>query len=191
MSRHGTARHETGRVDLERGESDPIRFDEVLLHACCVVDRDLQCDAAELTALIAELERYPPWSITRGVHFDLDRRGLAGDGEAVPGALHNRRVEACQPVLDPSGEHDVEVRRRPGANTEAQLHRRAALDDEEMASIGVANLVEHGTHHTDADEVHDPLRQLADLGGVTLQQPLELFGSARSTCHWTMSPSSE
>lgn len=78
-----------------------------------VIDRDLQGDAAKLAAFVAELERYPPWSIASGVRVDLDRRDLTGDREAVPGALHGHRVEARQPVLDPSGEHDVEISGRP------------------------------------------------------------------------------
>ncbi|MEZ5298468.1 MAG: hypothetical protein R2697_19995 [Ilumatobacteraceae bacterium] len=43
-----------------------------------------------------------------------------------------------------------------------------------MPAIAVANIVEHCADHADPYEVHDTLGKLSDLGGVALQQPLEL-----------------
>lgn len=51
-----------------------------------------------------------------------------------------------------------------------------ALDDEEVPSVVVTNRIEHGADGADADEVHHSLRELTDVRGVALQEPLELLG---------------
>ena len=122
------------------------------------------------------------------VDLDLGRVSLAGDGEAVPCAIDERGIEAIESVLDPTAEDDIEISGRPRPDPDAQLHRRTALDDEQVSTIVVVNIVEHRAHHTDSHQVHHALGQLPDLGGMTLQQPLELLGTPGTIGHLATTP---
>lgn len=75
-------------------------------------------------------------------------------------------------------------------DAEAELHRRTTFDNEQMGAVVVADIVEHCAHHTDADQVHDSLGELSDLGGMSLQEPLELLGAFRPFGHDTAPPTS-
>jgi hypothetical protein len=187
LVRYVETRHQLRRVDRERGELDAVGCDQVVLLGSVIVDRDLEGDAAELASLVADLQWHAPWSIAEPWNLDLRRLGLAGHGEPVPLPVGRGRVEPLEPVRDSSGEHDVEVRRRPCLDAEAELHRGATLDDEEVPTIVVTKIVEHPADHADPNEVHDTLGKLSDLCGVALQQTLELLRAARAVGHHTRS----
>jgi len=49
-----------------------------------------------------------------------------------------------------AAEDHVEIGGGPGPDAQAELHGGAALDDEQVATIVMADVVEHGAHHTDS-----------------------------------------
>ena len=100
--------------------------------------------------------------------MDLDRFLFTGDREAVPFTIRDRRIESREPGFCSSTEYDVEIRGGAGIDTESELHCGATFDDEEVAAIVVARIVEECTYCSDPHEVHDSLRQLPDIGGVAL-----------------------
>ncbi len=67
-----------------------------------------------------------------------------------------------------AAKRDIQVGGGSRRDAEPELHRCAALDDEQVASVCVADLVEHRADRSDADKVHHTLRELADVGRVTL-----------------------
>ena len=174
---------ERRRVDREVGELDPVGFDEFMMLAGQLIDRDFEADGAELAGLVADLERHPPWSVAEPGNLDRYRCALAADREPVPVRVDGRRVEPVEPLVEVPAEHDIEIGRRPRADPEPQLHRRAAFDDEQVTTIVVADLAEHRAHDPDAHEVHDALGELTDLAGVSLQEPLELACPTRAAGH--------
>ncbi|MEP7113999.1 MAG: hypothetical protein ABI862_12090, partial [Ilumatobacteraceae bacterium] len=81
------ARHEPRRIDGERGELDSVRFDQFVMGRRRLVDGDLESGAAEVAALVADLQWHAPWPVAKPRDFDRGWFGLAGDGEALPGAI--------------------------------------------------------------------------------------------------------
>lgn len=56
-------------------------------------------------------------------------------------------------------------------------------DDEQVTAVVVADIVEHGADDAHSYKVYDPLWELSDIGGVSLKQPLELFGPSGTFVH--------
>jgi len=78
---------------------------------------------------------------------------------------------------------DIQVGCCAGVYAEAKLHSGAALDDKQVATVVVADIVEHGADDAYSYKVYDPLWELSDIGGVSLKQPLKLFGTSGAFVH--------
>jgi hypothetical protein len=63
-------------------------------------------------------------------------------------------VERCEPIVSSASKDRVEVGGCSGLDAEPQLHGGAALDDEQVATVDMLDVVKHGAHGTDSDEVH-------------------------------------
>lgn len=72
---------------------------------------------------------------------------------------------------------------RSDEDAEAKLHGSASLDDEQVATVVVADIVEHGADDAHSYKVHDPLWELSSIDSMSLKQSLELLGTSGTFVH--------
>lgn len=127
--RSGSALRDTAPAAVDRSRTRRVRCrrgDQVVVLGGCVVDRDLERDAAVLKSLVADLQRHAPRLVSEPRNLDLRRSEFAGHGEPVPLSVGRRSGDepAASCRCDDIDAFGDEATKRRRAVTSPSTHAR-------------------------------------------------------------------